>query len=143
MITGFDKKENRKFFNKQLLFKTLGVVLLVIIFLFIIADFRIYQKKKELNVQINNYQKKIEDIKKSSQNLKDKIANSDNVDYLEKLAYEQLGQQRPGEKQIIFITPEENQKTTTVEPKNFLDVRSWTGWFSGAWRWIIAQTRNK
>ena len=85
MVADFKKKGNREFFNNDLLFKTVGILFLVGICALIFADFKIYQKKQELISQINAYQKQIEDIKKSSQSLKDEIANSNNTDYLEKL----------------------------------------------------------
>ena len=59
----FNKKGNREFFNNKLLFKTLGIAFLIIIFSLIFADFKIYQKKQELTSQIDAYQKQIEDIK--------------------------------------------------------------------------------
>ena len=113
----------------------LSIFVLIIIFVLILADFKIYQKKQELNSQISAYQKQIEDIKKSSQTLKDEIANGDNVDYLEKIAYEQLGEQKPGEKEVIFITPPEKPKTV-VAPQNFWDARAWLGWLGWSWSWI-------
>lgn len=131
----FNKKANREFFNENLLFKTAGILFLVVIIVLIFADFKIYQKKQELTSQINAYQKQIEDIKKSSQTLKDEIANSNNTDYLEKLAYEQLGEQKPGEKEVIFVAPKEKTKTAQ-KPQNFWDVKLWSGWLSGAWQWI-------
>jgi len=133
MVADFNKKENREFFNEKLLFKAGGIIFLIIIFLLIVADFRIYKKKQELISQINNYQKKIEDIKNSSQNLKDEIANADNVDYLEKLAYEQLGEQKPGEKEVIFVMPQGEAKTA-VEQESFWN--KFTGWFRDALQWI-------
>ena len=135
MVSDFNKKGNGEFFSDKLLFKTFGIIFLVVIVFLAMADYKIYQKKKVLNAEIKNYQKQIEDIKKSSQNLKDEIANADNVDYLEKLAYEQLGQQRPGEKEVIFVTSQEKQKPVE-ESNNFWDVKVWTGWLSGTWQWI-------
>lgn len=133
MLTDFDKKENRDFFNKKLLFKAGGIAFLIIIFLLVVADFKIYQKKQKLISQISAYQKQIEDLKKSSQNLKEEIANSDNVDYLEKIAYEQLGEQKPGEKQVIFVMPQEKQEPR-AESQNFLN--SFSGWLSQSWNWL-------
>ncbi len=133
MLTDFDKKENREFFSKKFWFKAGGIAFLIIIFLLIVADFKIYQKKQKLISQINAYQKQIDDLKKSSQNLKEEIANSDNPDYLEKLAYEQLGEQKPGEKQVIFVMPEEKQEQKQ-ESKFFLN--SFSGWLSQSWSWL-------
>ena len=133
MVADFNKKWNREFFNDKLLFRVLGVTFIIIIFALIIADFKIYQKKKELAAQVDAYQKKINDIKKSSQTLKDEIANSDNPDYLEKIAYEQLGQTKAGETEYIFITPEKQPEEAT-KPQNFWD--NFISSLLGAWNWI-------
>jgi cell division protein FtsB len=134
MVANFAKKWNRDFFNTQLLFKVVGIIFIVIIVVLIILDFRIYQKKKGLASQISSYQKQIEDIKKSSQTLKEEITNSDNTDYLEKLAYEQLGQQKPGEKEFIFINPPEKTSPKVAPAESFWSV--FTAIISQSWNWL-------
>ena len=123
----FDKKGNRDFFTKKLLFKTLGVLFLAGILFLVVEDVKIYQKKKQLSAQVENYEKQIESIKKSSQTLKDEIANSDNVDYLEKLGYEQLDQTRPGETEYMFINPPGKAKDASNTENS---------WFGNVWQWI-------
>ena len=135
MVANFNRKGNREFFNEGFMFRAVGILFLVVVCILVVVDFRIYQKKRELSAQTINYQKRIEDIKKSSQTLKDEIANSDNKDYLEKLAYEQLGQQKPGEKQVIFIMPKESP-TTVSRSTNFWDVKFWTGWLANGFNWL-------
>ena len=131
----FRKKGNREFFNDKLLFKTLGILFLLGILVLIFADIKIYQKKQELTVQINAYQKQIEDIKKSSQTLKNEIANADNPDYLEKLGYEQFDETRPGETEYMFVgSPKKTE--TSLAPVNYWDIKLWIGWFSQSWSWI-------
>ena len=83
--------------------------------------------------QVENFEKQIEDMEKSSQTLKNEIANADNIDYLEKIAYEQLGQQKPGEKEIIFIMPEE--KIQTLEEKQGF-WNNFSSWLSSVREWI-------
>lgn len=130
MIADFSKKRNREFSGKKFLWKAAGILFVLIALFLIFTDYKMYQRKKDLALQVESYQKQIDAIKKSSQDLKDKIANSDNIDYLEKLAYEQLDRQKPGEKQVIFITPQEKPKEE-ARPESF-----WTSWFSGIWSWI-------
>jgi len=133
MIANFNKKANKEFFNDKLLFKIIGIIFLIVIVFFAVADFKIYQKKRRLNSQIINYQKQIEDIKKSSQNLKEEIANSDNADYLEKIAYEQLNQARPGETVYSFVMSQEKPETLQKTP-NFWEL--WLGQLSNGFNWI-------
>lgn len=131
----FNKKRNREFFNEKLLFQAMGILFLIAIFLLLLADYKIYQKKKELTVEINNYKNQIEEIEKSSQNLKEEIANANNTDYLEKIAYEQLGEQKPGEKQVIFITPPKKAESTQLQ-ENYWSAKFLGSWFNGVWQWI-------
>ena len=135
MVADFAKKQKGKFFNNQFLFKISGILFLVIIFSLLLTDFRIYQKKRELVSQISIYKKQIEDIKKSSQTLKDEIANADNVDYLERIAYEQLGQQKPGEQEVIFIMPE-GKAGEAPKQQNFWDIKLWLGKLGQSWSWL-------
>jgi cell division protein FtsB len=135
MISDFNKKQKTSFSANKIAFQIAGVLFLIIIVVLFIADIRIYQKKKELTLQIESYKKQIEQIKKSSQTLKDEIANSNNQDYIEKIAYEQLGEQKPGENQVIFITPPKKTEASQ-QAKSFWSLKSWSGWLSGGWAWI-------
>jgi cell division protein FtsB len=127
MVSDFDKKRNRKF-----LFQALGIVFLLGVFSLVVADVKIYQKKQVLTAQINYLQKQIQDLKKSNQILENEISNADNPDYLEKLAYEQFGQARPGETQYMFVKPQEKPEATVNSPATKL----WSVWFSGVWSWL-------
>ena len=112
---------------------------LVLILVLVVADIKIYQKKRELNSQIRNYREQIADIKKNSQTLKDEIANANNTDYLEKLGYEQFDLARPGETEYMFVTlsdKAEEISNQNLDSKNLWDVGSWTSWISQKWNWI-------
>ena len=126
MVADFNKKRNGEFFSENFLFQSLAVFFLIVVIVLIVADFKIYQRKKGLASQINAYQKQITDIKKSSQTLQDEIANADNKDYLEKIAYEQFNESKPGETEYIFVASPEKPKPEAVQ----------TNWFVGVWNWI-------
>jgi cell division protein FtsB len=132
MVANFQKKWNREFSNTNPVFKTVGIIFIIIIIILIIVDFKIYNKKKELIAQINIYQEQIEEIKKSSQTLKEEIINAENVDYLEKLGYEQFDQARLGETKYMFV---KSQKIADeIQSKNnFWNIKSW---FNNFWQWI-------
>jgi cell division protein FtsB len=135
MVADFNKKANREFFNDKLLFKTVGIIFLAVIIVLVFADFKIYQKKQELTLEVNAYKKQIEDIQKSSQNLKEEIANTDNTDYLEKLGYEQFGEARPGETEYMFIKSQ-GQVKPVVKPENSWDIKSWWNNLVNGFNWI-------
>jgi len=130
MVADFNKKQKRDFSGKDIAFQIAGILFVIIFGVLFYSDIKMDQKKKELAAEIVNYQKQIADIKKSNQTLKDEIANSNNSDYIEKIAYEQLGEQKPGEKEVIFVTPPKKTETA-IKPEI-----QWTGWLSGVWQWI-------
>lgn len=129
MVSDFNKKRNREVLKNEILFQAGGVLLIIIIATFIVADFKIYQRKQGLVSQIDSYKKQIEEIKKNNETLKEQIANSNNSEYLEKVAYEQ-GMVKKGEKEVIFVMPEQKPAQLTAQ-SNF-----WPSWIGGAWNWI-------
>ncbi|MFA6190279.1 MAG: septum formation initiator family protein [Candidatus Staskawiczbacteria bacterium] len=135
MVADFNKKEKGKFINNQLLFKVAGVLFILFILFMIFQDIRIYQKKRNLDAEISIYKKQIEDIKNSSENLRNEIVNSNSVDYLEKLGYEQFGQTRPGETEYMFVN---SPKLAEVNLKkdNLGGISSWFGWLTGIFSWF-------
>lgn len=132
MLTDFSKKQKGEFFTDKLLFKVVGILFLIIMLVLIFSNLKIYQKKREMNALIENLQKQIDDLNQSSATLKEEIANADKPDYLEKIAYEQ-GMAKTGEKEVIFITPQ-NKVEATSKQQNFWQMC--TGWLSGGWQWI-------
>lgn len=132
MISDTDKKRNMEQSGQEIFFQIAGVLFLIFIVVLVIADFNMYKKKQGLAGELSVYQKKIDDLEKSGQTLKEEIANSENADYLEKIAYEQ-GMVKAGEKEVIFVSPKQQQKPQ--EPvKNFW--QNFSGWLSGSWQWI-------
>lgn len=135
MVANFNKKQKFEVSANQIAFQIAGTLFLIIIFVLIVANLKMYKRSSELTAEIVKNKKQIEDFKKSNQKIKDEIANANNEDYLEKIAYEQLNQQRPGEKEIIFVEPK--KKTEQIQTQqNFLNASSWQAWFANAWNWI-------
>ena len=67
--------------------------------------------------------------------MKDEITNSDNKDYLEKIAYEQLNESRPGETVYSFVMPQEKLKIP-AQTKSFWDTKTWSAWLTNGFNWI-------
>jgi len=133
MVANFNKKQKEEVSAKNVAFQMAGVLFLIIIVVLIFSDIKMYQKKRELVLQINNYKKQIEDIKKSSQTIRANIENQNNTDYIEKIAYEQLGEQKPGEQEVIFVAPQ-NKDLASKKPIGFWN--NFTNWFAGFFSWI-------
>lgn len=132
MVSNFSKKGNKDFPIKKFWLQAGAIFFVMAIIALAIADFKIYQKKQELISKVESYKKKIEDIKESNQALQEEIGNSDNPEYLEKIAYEQ-GMVKKGEKAVVFLAPE--QKIETLENKKSF-WNNFTGWLSMSWGWI-------
>lgn len=116
MIADFSKKQNR--LQKDILLKALAFVCLAVFVVFAFANIKLYLRKKELSAQIKNYSLQLKKIEDSNKKLEEMIANSGNPDYIEKVAREEANMQKPGEKAVSFVMPEEGQQASLVK-KNF------------------------
>lgn len=132
MLTDFKKKQ-KTYSARNLFFLFLASILfLVICILLIIANIRILEKKKELAKQLINLQNQVADIEKSNQNLKKGVAESTDINYMEKIAREELDMQKPGEKVVSFIMPK--RELSPVEGPDIS--QKWFSWLGNFWSWI-------
>jgi len=131
MVSDISKKRKGNFSGKKFMYQGLGFLFVIIMIYLALTNLKMHRMRKEFSAQISFYQAQIEDAKKDNQRLRDGISNADNIDYLEKIAYEQLGEQKSGEKAVIFVAPEE-KLPEPQKPENI-----WTGWFSGIWSWLF------
>ncbi len=107
----------------------LGVLLLLVVGIFlIVANVKMYVRRQELNAEVKFLQHKIEATKQENEKLEKGIFEVNNDQYIEKVAREELDLQKPGEKVVSFVQPQ-NQETKPAAPKNFL--QSWLSWISG------------
>jgi cell division protein DivIC len=132
MIPDFKKKQH---ITRTIAFK-LGAVLVVAICIFLaVTDYHIYQKKKELTLQVENLQTKIQEINNSNSQLQEGIDNTNDSQYIEKVAREELDLQKPGEKVVSFIMPQ-NQEQTAVPEQSKNALQSWQAWVGNDWQWL-------
>ena len=139
MVADFSKKRNKEFFNRNFWYRIAGISFVVAVLVLAVADFRIYQKKQQFTSQINAYQKQINDIRKSSQTLKDEIANADNKDYLEKLGYEQFNQTHPGETEYMFVKSQNSEQTNFTQKNS----NTWLAKISSTWQNMLSWIKSK
>jgi len=116
MIADFKKKQNG--LQGRFLLLLGGVVVLLIIILLIIANIKIYQKRQQLISRIQTLENKIQEVKEKNYDLKEGISNSDNDEYTERVAREELDLQKPGEKVFSFINEKESNKEENNTNKN-------------------------
>lgn len=131
MVSDFKKNKNKNAFS-SILFKLGAVLILIVAVLLVIADIKVYQKKKQLNAQIENLENKIAELKKENENLEKSISNIDDKNNIEKIAREELNLQKPGESVISFVTAETEQTNESTSQKNFF--QNWLAWIGGIFK---------
>lgn len=131
MVANFKKKQKGDLLIRFLL--TLGgILILSIVVLLVVANFRIYQKRESLISRIENLKNKIEDIKNENSNLKESISKADDNEYTEKIAREELDLQKPGEKVFSFVMAQNQELQNNKDQKNIFQV--WLGWIRGLFK---------
>ncbi len=131
MIANFRKNKSKNTFS-YFIFKIGAVLILLLALLLVFVDFKILQKKKQFNEQVESLQKKIMELENSNANLEESISNSDNDVHIEKVAREELDLQKPGEKVVSFIMPQNQNQNNNLETKNILQI--WLRWLSGIFK---------
>ncbi len=122
------KKKQKANIPKKIAFIFCGFLILFAIVFLVSANIRTYQKKKELNAQMESLKNKIAEIKNKNDSLQQGISQSSDQKYIEKVAREELDLQKPGEKVVSFITPVSQTQNNNPTPKSFL--QNWPAWVS-------------
>lgn len=119
MLSRFQKKQKRNPL-RILAITGLGVLIGIVFFGLIVATTRVHNKKKQLEAHLESLEQKVEQMQVKNDNLKEGISESDNPEYIEKVAREELGLQQPGETVISFIAPESQEIPKEVKQQNIL-----------------------
>lgn len=131
IVSDFKKKQKRHSFSSWAL--QAGLILIILLsLLLIIANIRMYQRKRELRVQLESLKNKVAEMKEKNNNLQEGISNTNNPGYIEKIAREELDLQKPGESVVSFVEAEVTTSTSTQDSQNAL-VR-WLGWLGGLFK---------
>ncbi len=110
------KKEGKLqaiFFGALLVFFILGICGFLIV-----SNFRMNQKRSEMQNTISSLQKEIQDLETQNQKLESGISQTQSASYWEGKAREQ-GYQKPGEQAVVVVPPKENTATSTGQAKSF------------------------
>ncbi len=133
MISNFKKNKKENLLKYFLLYLG-GILILFIVVFLIIANIKIYHKRKEFLSQVENLKNQVKDIQNKNNNLKQGILKADDNQYIEKVAREELDLQKKGEKTVSFIMPQIPKKKVNNEQQNIVQV--WLGWLGNSWNWI-------
>ncbi len=130
MVTDFKKKKKGSI-GRRLTWHVGGVLVLGMLAVLVVANLKIYHKKQELAAQLANLHRQVKDLQASNGDLRQKIEKSDDPQYVEKIAREELDLQKQGETAVSFIMPQAQDKNIEASQKN-----TWQAWLGGAWNWI-------
>jgi cell division protein DivIC len=125
----FRKKQKEKTSLANFFIRVGAIFIICILLFLVITDIKIYQKRKKLQTEIAKYEQQIKEIKLRNAELEERVENSDNPDYIEKIAREEQDMQKSGESVVSFIMPEEKQEIE--EAKNNMN-----DWFGQLANWI-------
>ena len=121
MIANFRRFKKRKKSSKNLFFPALiSAALIFIAGFLIVSNFRLSQRRKELNIRWESFKKEIEKLNQEEQVLQSKIDQTKNPDFLEKIAREQFNLREQGEKVAVIVFPilEKLEEKGSEEEKN-------------------------
>lgn len=128
MVTNFRKKQKANPLKKLLVGGGALLILALSVGL-VVANVKIFIKKRQLAVQVRELEAKTEQMRQRNVQLQEGIANADNSEYIEKVAREELDLQKPGEKVFSFVVkPDENPQNPEKAPSAW---QVWLGWLSG------------
>jgi len=137
MVANFRKKQKSgtpdSFFSSPFI----KVGFLIIIIFLIFADIKVYKEKNKLDRQIDNLEKKIQTMQDKNNMLEEGIARSDDREYIEKIAREELDLQMKDETVVSFIMPKQQEDENKEADKNYWNPKNWLGWFSSIISGII------
>lgn len=137
MISHFQKRKKRTISANIFLGTAAFIVILLITGFLVFSNIKIKEKKDKLNIQLAAIEKEIEDFQKKNEGLKEGISRVGDEEYVEKVAREELGLQREGERVVGFILPKEQSKQG--QERNFWQSDSWWKWFGEKWQWLISR----
>jgi len=95
---------------KQFLY-FLGIVVLLACFVFLgIQNVRLVKKYKEFKLKSQELESQVEETEKENQELRFRISHSEDLEYLEKIAREELNLKKAGEEVVAFPLIDKKEK---------------------------------
>jgi len=107
------KRKSNLFFSIILIFGLLAVISFLVI-----GNWKMNQRRAELNSRIENLKKEIEELEKKNRELQAGLSQLEGEAYLEKEARERLNLKKPGENVVVVLPPKEGEEKPE-KSKNF------------------------
>lgn len=135
MITDFGKKQKRGYKKNDFMVFAVFVAVLGILCSLVYANIKIYKKRQFLSLQLENLKNQIENLKKNNRNLEEGISKSQDREYIEKIAREQLDLQKSDERVVSFIMPKSQEEKSQAQNQQ----NNWLGWLGNFWHKIFGK----
>lgn len=114
MIAKF-KKTKRESWQSLFFSIFLGLALFLIIGFLIVANWRINQRRSELNAQLEVLKKELQILEEEKARLQTQISQFPQESYLEREARERFNLKKPGEEVVVILPSEEKKKVKEEE----------------------------
>lgn len=101
-----------------------GSIIIIAGFLFI-ANWKVSQRRSELNSRIEELREEIQFLEGEKEELQAKISESLDYDYLEKEARDRFNLKKPGEEVVTILPPEEKEQIQAEEEKPWWNLFDW------------------
>jgi cell division protein FtsL len=131
----FKKKQKSDATLKSFFIRVAAFLAAVAVIVLMVANVKIYRQRKAVEAEISKYDQRIAELKERNEKLKEEIASSDDAEYIEKIAREEQGMQKEGEKVVSFVLPDDADGKTDVIIETF-GYKNWFGWLSNSWNWL-------
>ena len=95
----------------------IGIITFGLIGFLVISNWKIIQKRAELQSKIESLKKEIQILEEKNQQLRAGILETTKESYWEE-KIRQEGYKRPGEEQVVVLPPEKSQEEEVKEEKN-------------------------
>lgn len=128
MIPKFRKKKKRNTQRNIFFLILLGILVLLVIGFFVFTNWKINKRRAEFIDRISDLKQEIQVLEEKNKELKEKKAEAETEDYLEKMARDELGLKAPGEEVVVVQKEEEEQEE--VEEKK----KTWWEKFKSIWK---------
>ena len=112
-------KREKKEFREQVFFSVFLAALTVgLIGFLVLSNFRISQKRSQLQNEIENLENEIKGLDQKNAELETGISKASQDSHWEEKVREQ-GYQKPGEQQVVVLPPQENNSSSAEKSRNF------------------------
>jgi cell division protein FtsB len=117
------------FVNKSFVIKILAFFVIV---WFVFSAGKTLYENWRVNKEVKALKDEIVELRKESEEMKDKILYYQSPSYREKIARERFGLQKPGEEVVVIVPEKTSTKTDKVEKdKNQSNTQKWWDYFFG------------